>query len=270
MVWLIIPARISIFSSFRLVSGSRGALNKRLQPDPQVTQKIVDCCTGRLVACHYSNCMQPAMKYEYSLIFLLFLCLAGCAGTGSKQVRYDKPKQLAQKQWQNCSHFPTVQLVDITDAGKVMVRDLSYSSPPVAFQRCLASVAYRQVLAGKRDAQSLVRDAYFIDTRPRRAYLFKPSGHYPPEVDQFSPDQFVYFFFTFEAPNTTPAHVSSVWTSPSGEIIRKEPRQILSKGAAARRWAVEQLIKTDKTRGRWSVNLFIENRAAGEYFFSVK
>lgn len=206
-------------------------------------------------------------RCSQSIVLILFL--TGCAGTGSKVNSYQTPESLAKMQWQACSHFPSVELVEITLHGKVLVRDSSYSSPPVDFDRCLASVAYQQVLDGDRNARSLVRDAYFIDARPERAYLYKPSGHFPEAVDQFTADQFVYFFFALDAPSAIPVYISSEWTSPSGEIIRKDPKSIVSKGAAARRWAVEQLNLPGKTKGRWSVKLLIENRDAGEYYFTV-
>lgn len=103
--------------------------------------------------------MGRRMKHLYSLAFILLLLLAGCVGPGNNQAGFDTAENLAKKQWQACSYFPSVGLVEITTKGRVMVRDLHYSSPPIDYQRCLARIVYHQVLSGKRNARSLIRDA---------------------------------------------------------------------------------------------------------------
>jgi len=210
------------------------------------------------------------MRQLYSLPFFLLPLLAGCVGPGSNQVKFESAESLAKKQWQACSYFPSVELVEITAQGEVMVRDLHYSSPPIDFQRCLARLAYRQVMSGKRNAQSLIRDAYFTDSKPVREYLFKPSGHFPVAVDRFSPNQSVYFFFVMDAPSVVPVRISFDWSSPSGKSFRTPPRPIRIKGAAARRWSFEKFNLPSDATGRWSARLFIENIDAGEYFFTVE
>lgn len=209
------------------------------------------------------------MKYIFIITLHLLLVTAGCATSGNNQDKYEAPENLAKRQWQECSHYPSVELVEITTQGKLLVRDLHYSSPPVDFLRCIARVAYGQVLSGKRDAQSLIRDAYFVDAKPDREYLFKPSGHFPEQINVFSSEQAVYFFFVIEAPSDTPVRVSVEWSKPSGERIHTLPGKVMTSSAAARKWSFEQLNRTNKVKGRWSVRLFIDEFDAGEYFFDV-
>ncbi len=206
------------------------------------------------------------MRYSYLLLFLVLGITTGCVGISKN---FEAPEKLAKRQWQACSHYPTVEFVEVTGEGQLLVRDLHYSSPPVDFQRCLAEVAFKQVLSGKRDAKSLVREAYFVDTKPDREYLYKPSGHFPEEISLFSPDQPVYFFFVIDAPSNRQVRVSFEWGTPEGETIRTRPIEIPNKGAAARKWKFEQFIRPNIAKGRWSVRLFIEENEAGEYFFDI-
>ena len=190
--------------------------------------------------------------------------------TETTVVSLDTPENLAKLQWEACSDAPSVELVEITPAGEIIIKVADYSSPPADYLRCLATVAYQQVVDGKRNAQSLIRDIFFIDTRPTRSYLYKPSGHYPEAVELFASDQHAYLFVVISAPYAYPVNVSSVWTSPTGEVYRKEPRKLRSKGSNHRRWFVEQLVESDKSLGQWSVKLLIEGRDAGDYSFEVR
>ena len=166
------------------------------------------------------------MIYRFAAVLTAISVLSGCAGTGKERVRLTEI-ELANRQWQLCSHFPTVELVDITAEGKLLVRDTSYSSPPIDFLRCTARVAYGQLQTGDRDAKTLIRDAYFTNAKPERSYLYKPSGHFPIKIVQFKSRQPVYFFFVVEVPSNAPARVSFEWTSPSGEkisVLRQHPK----------------------------------------------
>lgn len=209
------------------------------------------------------------MGDQYFSILLIVLVVSGCAATSMQSKTYHAAEDLAQQQWQSCSHYPSVELVEITAQGNLLVRDRHYSSPPVLYQRCIAGVAYQQVLSGQRNAKSLIRDAYFIDTEPDRDYLYKPSGHFPDVIRDFSAGQAVYFFFVMDAPNTATVSVSFDWKSPSGLIIRTGPRKIQSPRAAARKWTHERFIAADATRGLWSVRLYIDSFDAGEYYFTI-
>jgi hypothetical protein len=206
---------------------------------------------------------------KYTITFLLLLTAAGCAVMDQDMDRHQTPENLAKEQWDACSHYPSVELVTITAGGNLLVRDLHYSSPPVDYLRCIARVGYQQLLSGQRAAKSLVRDAYFVDAKPDREYLYKPSGHFPAQANKFSPEQDVYFFFVIEVPSNAIVRVSFEWSTPLGEKTRTAPRKILTSGAAARKWSFEQLDQTNRSKGRWSVRLFIDEFEAGVYFFNV-
>jgi hypothetical protein len=210
------------------------------------------------------------MKNYKIFTLLALLASSACTTTGKNQDSHQTSIDLAKSQWESCSHYPSVELVEITPEGKLLVRDLHYSSPPIDFLRCIARVSYQQVLSGTRPAKSLVRDAYFVDAKPDREYLYKPSGHYPEQIDVFSPEHEVYFFFVIEVPNNAPVQVSFEWRTPLGKSIRTNPRKIKESGAAARKWSIEQLGQTNKALGNWSVRLFIDEFEAGEYFFKVE
>jgi hypothetical protein len=207
---------------------------------------------------------------QFILYAVIIGSLSSCATTlpVDDTTQVNDPRILAQEQWSRCAHFPSVELVEITTSGQLLVRDKITSNPPTRYFRCISAVAYEQVIAGRRDASDVVRYAFFTEKPPPRGPLSEIGELLPSSVKQFDAGQDVTFFYGLEGLNSR-REVAVVWLAPQG-VYRRTTQFI---GPTRPRfqwsWRTDQIELPEDRSGIWSVRMFIEGRPAGEYQFQV-
>lgn len=161
-----------------------------------------------------------------SLVAAVAVALAGC-GTPTK-TEITNPKTLAHEQWESCSDFPSVELVEISDDGNILVRDKQYSAPPFAFRRCLMSKAYDQVFEGRRHARDMIVTAHFTDEVPE-GFTSEMIGPFPSKKDSFRSDEDVRFYLVMKG-SDRPLNFTFEWTGPGGVMtVYSEKRPSLKR-----------------------------------------
>lgn len=178
------------------------------------------------------------------------------------------PRSLSREQWDSCSHFPSVELVEITSSGQLIVREKHGSQPPNDYLRCVNAVANKQVLSGRRDARDVVRYAYFTKNRPAGGSLSDIGESLPVSVKQFEPNQIVTFFYGLEGLDVQ-VEITLVWNSPQGAPWRTT--QFIGPTGSSYQWTwrTDQIKLPEDRPGLWSVRMFIQGFPAGEYQFQV-
>lgn len=196
--------------------------------------------------------------------------LASCETTApvNDTTPMNDPGTLAQEQWDSCSHFSSVELVEITASGQLLVRDKVTSSPPTRYFRCISAVAYKQVLARRRDATDVVRYAFFTEKSPPRGPLSEIGELLPSSVKQFDAGQDVTFFYGLEALDSR-LEVTLVWYAPQGAYWRTTQFIGPTRPRFQWSWRTNQIELPQDRPGVWSVRMFVEGRPAGEYQFQV-
>ncbi len=209
-------------------------------------------------------------SHRFILTAIILGALSSCATAppANDPTSANDPRNLAQEQWDSCSHFPSVTLVEITSSGQLIVRESSQSSPPNKYLRCVSAVAYKQVLSGRRNASDVVRHAIFITNLPARGTLSDVGGSMPASVKQFDPDQDVTFFYGLEGLDVR-VKVTLVWNAPQG-MYRRTTKFVGPTGPIHEwTWATDRIELPDGRPGLWSVQMFIQGFPAGEYQFQV-
>ncbi|MBT4906281.1 MAG: hypothetical protein HOK98_00845 [Rhodospirillaceae bacterium] len=149
------------------------------------------------------------------------ITLVGCVV--GPEVR--NPKQLAEVQWAECSgQFDSVELVEISDDGKIYYREKHASTPTTAYQRCLARVAHAQVFAGERPAIDIVRRAHFSSGRPATGTLSELNRDTPPRVERYASSSLARFHYSIEATDR-PVSVKLEWFDNLG--VRAVQRRLV-------------------------------------------
>ncbi len=178
------------------------------------------------------------------------------------------PRILAQEQWNACSHFPSVKLVEITDAGKLVVRETAASQPPNAYLRCVSHAALKQVLDGRRDGRDIVRRAYFTDAPSVDGPLSSIAGPLPRTVIEFEPGSDVTFFYDLEGLDRA-IQVGLEWHGP-GTLFWRTHQMAGPTGATYQgTFSTHRITLPRNQPGLWSVRLSIEGQSAGTYEFRV-
>lgn len=180
------------------------------------------------------------------------------------------PKFLAQEQWDQCSHFPSVQLVEISNAGQLIIREKSGSSPPPDYLRCVNSAALRQFISNRRDASGIIRHAYFTNARPERDGLTSAAGQIPVSIKQFEPRSNVTFFYGIEALENE-VELTIVWNAPPSSKWQRAINHTIGPAGSGYEWSwgTDRIELPNDRPGLWSVRLFIQGRDAGEYQFQA-
>lgn len=210
-------------------------------------------------------------SYRFILSTLILGALSSCATAPpvNDATPANDPRSLAQEQWDNCSHFPSVELVEITSAGQLIVRDKQHSFPRLAYSRCVISVAAKQVFDGRRDPRDIVRYAYFTNKPPPRGSISVIAGQLPVWANQFDPEQGVTFFYALMGLNER-VKVTLVWHTPQGGVYSSTTQFVGPTGPNARwTWRTKRIALPKGRPGSWSVQMFIQGLPAGEYQFQV-
>lgn len=198
--------------------------------------------------------------------------LSSCAttqSTYSTALRSD-PKILAQEQWDRCSHFPSVQLVNISNSGQLIIREKSGSSPPPNYLQCVNTVALKQFISNRRDASGIIRHAFFTDAPPHRDDLTATAGQIPAYIQQFEPGSNVTFFYGIEALEEE-VELTIIWNAPPRKHWQRTINHSI--GPADSRyewyWGTDQIELPKDRPGLWSVKFLIQGQDAGEYQFQA-
>lgn len=209
-------------------------------------------------------------SHRLLLIAIVFVALSSCAAAPTAGVRapLNDPRSLAQEQWDSCSHFPSVELVEITSSGQLIVREKHASQPPNAYLRCISAVASKQALIGRREARDVVRHAYFTKNPPARESLSDVGGPLPVATKQFEPGQDITFFYGLEGLDVE-VKVTLVWNSPQGAFWRTT--EFIGPTDPSYEWtfSTDQIQLPEGLPGLWSVRMLIQGQYAGEYQFQV-
>lgn len=192
------------------------------------------------------------------------LVLSACASTST----FDDPKVLAREQWETCAATTdSVELMEITATGKILYRDKHAAAPIERFQVCLGSIAYKQIIAGRRDAQVVIMSAYFT-TDPQRV-VSGIMGPFPARQNRFVLGSDA--VFVYSVPGTRQRlEVRHEWFSPDGPYTISRKRYGPTAARFQSIWGSDRvLLLPSAPTGTWRLRLFIEGRSAGEYTFEV-
>jgi hypothetical protein len=199
-----------------------------------------------------------------SQVVIVLAVLTAC----SARPAVNDPRSLAQEQWDKCSDVPSVQFVEITDAGQLIVREENASQPVYEYSHCVDAVAYKQIIDGRRDARDVVRHAYFTKVSSVRGPLSDIGGSLPESATQFENDQDVTFFYAVEGPSVW-IDIQLDWLSPQG-AFRRTLETLKPVGPTyGWTWSANRIKLPADRMGVWTVQMFIENHLAGEYEFRV-
>lgn len=195
----------------------------------------------------------------------VILAAASSCATAPPEI---SPAQLAQEQWQSCSNFPSVELINITSSGKILVREKHASTPPEEYLRCVTAVKYKQVLSEQLDARNIVETAYLTDTPPDRHSLTHGAPHLPVRAERFSTGEYAYFFYWLEHLDQR-LEVIVEWHGPEGVYQRNTmhigPTRLAYRGT----WSTDSILLPLGREGQWHVQMFVGGFFAGQYEFLV-
>ena len=177
---------------------------------------------------------------------------------------------LGQEQWDACSGYPSVELMQITPDGQVLVRDKHQFGPPLKFQRCMAKVAFQQVVDGRRSPKHLLRRAYFSD-RPVTAKNGFVTGGYGParRTDStFGPDEEVYFILVME---TMLQRMEFTFTlsDEQGKLISYLRRVGPNRENSVGMYITQKLDLPPDEYGRFTVFVDVDGRDVGQFSLTV-
>lgn len=180
------------------------------------------------------------------------------------------PIGLAKEQWDACDHFPSVDLVEISDTGRVTVRDKQYSTVPAAFSSCMGHIEYRQVFDGRRPASDLIRRAYFSNEalKAKNGMIIGLSGPSKKRGQKFSVGEDIYMVILIES---SPRHLDFVFavSDVSGPVYTYEKSISPTKSTASGTYLAQKIGIPVGGTGEYSVGVKMNGYDMGQYAFTV-
>lgn len=212
------------------------------------------------------------MRLFLALVAFVIIGVSGCASPPPSEVSAIVRRNLGQEQWDACSHFPSVELVEISDDGTLFVREKNMSGLPVEYQRCVSAVEYSQFKRGDREPFELIKAGYFTAESPSGVVYSGGLGKFPRtgvEFDLRSRLRFLYIMRFTGARFDTRVE----WYSPTGQRVWKETRENNHRGKTVHSsyYYFSTLPQGSiRERGEWRVKLFLDDVSAGNYSVVLK
>jgi len=231
-----------------------------------------------------------------TLTLLLATALCAACAELPASLKNTPAQELALERWRECNHFASVRLQEIRPDGQIWV-NYGSSGDYAAWKQCDQEARARQRMAGAllaapptdrpkpaatgttsdSDAKTFsdkVKVAYFTAERPAPGTIINESlSNAPPRQQRFDTERDSRVVFLYGLINQhKQLNVQIRWIDPIGGLVDKfQNTHDQSRSSHSWTWYTSGL-GVDRMRGKpgqWKVQLWMEERLAGEYTFEL-